>query len=147
MTFLVDTNILLYVANHRSPQHSQARRFLENHLAAGTPWCLTWGILYEFLRVSTHPRVFPKPLTAAQALRFLSALLDREEVTLLTASARHRQMLERTVSELSHPAGNLFHDLETATLMREHGVREIVTADTDFLQFGFLRVTNPLLPG
>jgi len=31
--------------------------------------------------------------------------------------------------------------------MREHGVREIVTADTDFLQFDFLRVTNPLRRG
>jgi predicted nucleic acid-binding protein len=29
--------------------------------------------------------------------------------------------------------------------MREHGVQEIVTADTDFLQFPFLRVVNPLL--
>jgi predicted nucleic acid-binding protein len=28
--------------------------------------------------------------------------------------------------------------------MREHGVPEIVTADTDFLQFGFLKVSNPL---
>jgi hypothetical protein len=29
--------------------------------------------------------------------------------------------------------------------MREHGVPEIITADTDFLQFRSLRVTNPLL--
>jgi hypothetical protein len=29
--------------------------------------------------------------------------------------------------------------------MREHGVPEIVSADTDFVQFSFLTVTNPLL--
>jgi hypothetical protein len=29
--------------------------------------------------------------------------------------------------------------------MREHGVKEIVSADTDFLQFSVLTVTNPLL--
>lgn len=29
--------------------------------------------------------------------------------------------------------------------MREHGVQEIVTADTEFLQFPFLKVVNPLL--
>ena len=28
--------------------------------------------------------------------------------------------------------------------MREHGVREIYTIDTDFLQFRDLRVINPL---
>jgi predicted nucleic acid-binding protein len=50
-----------------------------------------------------------------------------------------------TLGELSQPAGNLFHDIQTAVLMREHGVREIVTADSDFLQFRFLKVTNPLL--
>ena len=50
-----------------------------------------------------------------------------------------------TLGELSQPAGNLFHDVQTAVLMREHGVREIVTADTDFLQFPFLKVTNPFL--
>ena len=40
--------------------------------------------------------------------------------------------------------GNLFHDIHTAVLAREHGVPEIVTADTDFLQFSFVRVTNPV---
>jgi predicted nucleic acid-binding protein len=28
--------------------------------------------------------------------------------------------------------------------MREHGVREVRTADTDFHQFPFLEVVNPL---
>jgi len=145
MTFLIDTNILLYAANRASPQQAVAGRFLQTHLAAGTPWCLTWGILYEFLRVSTHARVFPKPLAASQALRFLSVLLEREEVSVLVPTGRHRAVLEATLGELSQPAGNLFHDVQTAVLMREHGVREIVTADTDFLQFPFLKVTNPLL--
>ena len=36
------------------------------------------------------------------------------------------------------------HDLHTATLMREHGVSEIRTADADFHQFAFLDVINPL---
>lgn len=29
-------------------------------------------------------------------------------------------------------------------LMREHGIKEIRTADTDFLEFRFVRVVNPL---
>lgn len=47
-----------------------------------------------------------------------------------------------------HPkiAGNLIHDLHTAVLMKEHGITEIRTADTDFHQFAFLRVVDPLAP-
>jgi len=104
-------------------------------LSEGTPWCLTWGIIYEFLRVATHSRVFPQPLPASQACRFLGALLERDEVTILVPSARHWELLNRTLGELHHPAGNLLHDVATAALMREHGVQEIVTADTDSLQF------------
>ena len=50
------------------------------------------------------------------------------------------------MAEIGATSGNLFHDIETAVLMREHGVREIVTADVDFLRFKFLRVVNPLAP-
>jgi uncharacterized protein len=143
--FLIDTNILLHAANAASPSHRAARGFFEEHLRLRTSWCITWPILYEFLRVSTHTRVFPKALTARQALEFSGALIAREEVAILAATSRHWAVLETVVSELGHPAGNLFHDIHTAVLMREHGVPEIVTADTDFLQFGFLKVSNPLL--
>ena len=145
MRFLIDTNILLHGANSRSEQYVRARGFLQQHLRERTPWCLTWGILYEFLRVATHARVFPRPLSAREACRYLATLLDGDEVSILTPTDRHWELLQRTTQELAHPAGNLFHDVCTAVLMREHGVREIITADTDFLQFPFLRVVNPLL--
>jgi toxin-antitoxin system PIN domain toxin len=145
MRFVLDTNILLHAANSRCDHHAKARRFIEEHLSEGTPWCLTWGIIYEFLRVATHTRVFPQALTASQACRFLGTLLEREEVTILVPTARHWELLNRTLKELHHPAGNLLHEVATAVLMREHGVQEIVTADTDFLQFPFLKVVNPLL--
>jgi toxin-antitoxin system PIN domain toxin len=142
--FLVDTNILLHAANAASPSHGAARGFLEEHLRLRTSWCITWPILYEFLRVSTHVRVFPKPLTALQALEFAGALIAQEEVVILVPTSRHFAVLQTVVNELGYPAGNLFHDIHTAVLIREHGIPAIVTADTDFLQFGFLKVSNPL---
>ena len=146
MRFLIDTNILLHAANTASPLHDAARDFLNGHLRARTPWCTTWPVLYEFLRVSTHARVFPRPLKADQALAFASALADLDEVSILSATNRHLASLADVLKGLGQPAGNLFHDVHTAVLMREHGVTEIMTADTDFLQFDFLRVTNPLRP-
>lgn len=145
MRFVVDTNILLHAANSSSDHHTKAKRFIQDHLAEGTPWCLAWGIIYEFLRVATHSRVFPKPLSASEACRYIGVLLDREEVTILVPTGRHRELLDKTLKELHHPAGNVLHDVATAVLMREHGVQEIVSADADFMQFPFLKVVNPLL--
>lgn len=145
MRFLIDTNILLHSVNTASPFHAPARQFLELHTRNRTAWCATWPILYEFLRVATHSRVFGKPLKPKQALAFIGGIVSLEEVSLLVPTDRHFEVLEEVVAGLGHPAGNLYHDIHTATLMREHGVPEIVTADTDFLQMKFLTVLNPLL--
>jgi len=37
-------------------------------------------------------------------------------------------------------------DTHTAVLMREHGIARICTRDTDFNQFPFLEVIDPLRP-
>lgn len=110
-----------------------------------TAWTTTWPILYEFLRVSTHRRVFDRPLKPEQAIEFVKQVTSLDEVTILSPSSRHAEVLESVIRDLASPAGNLFHDIHTAVLMREHGVPEIMTADTDFLQFKFLKVTNPLV--
>ena len=146
MRFLVDTNILLHACNQGSPVHAKAREFLDREIRGRTPWCTTWPILYEFLRVSTHARVFPKPLKPGQALEFVRDIVANDAVALLTPTDRHLPVLQEIVAGLGHPTGNLFHDIHTATLMRECGVPEIITADTDFLQMRFLKVTNPLTP-
>ena len=45
-------------ADKDSPLHDRCRALLDAWRRQVTPWCLTWGIFYEFLRVSTHPRMF-----------------------------------------------------------------------------------------
>lgn len=144
MRFLVDTNILAYAVNRDCAEHPAAVEAIEGWLSASVPWAVTWGIAYEFLRLVTHPRVFRRPLTAAQAVEFLDPLFASDLVSVLCATERHEALLRLTVRELGHPTGNLFHDLHTAVLMREHGVSEIMTADTDFRKFSFLTVTNPV---
>ena len=146
MRFLVDTNILLYAVNTAAPENAAARRFFHDAAARGTPWCVTWSVIYEFLRVSTHHRVFAKPLDAERAWGFVEALLRSGMVGILQPTDRHASVLHQTLAEHPSMAGNLFHDFHTAVLLREHGVSEIITADTDFLQFRFLKVTNPIRP-
>jgi len=65
--FVVDTNVLVYGADRDAPEHARCRERLESFRAQTTPWYLTWGIVYEFLRVVTHPRVLSRPFTHEQA--------------------------------------------------------------------------------
>lgn len=142
--FVVDTNILLYAVNPDSPDHARAREALESWRAGERSWFLTWGIIYEFLRVSTHSRVFPNPLAVTDARDWIDAALSTANAGLLVETDRHPEILREVLAAHPRASGNLLHDVHTATLMKEHGVEEIQTADNDFHQFPFLRVVNPL---
>lgn len=121
-----------------------ARDFLAGVGRGGDAWYVSDGILYEFLRVATHPRVFPQPLTWREALGFLTPFVEADNVGILGAEDSHWAILPDVLARLTHPSGNLFFDVRTVVLMREHGIRRIYTTDTDFLQFPDIDVVNPL---
>jgi toxin-antitoxin system PIN domain toxin len=146
MAGLIDTNILLYAANRDAEEQRAAASFLYAAADSAELWFLTEGILYEFLRVATHPKVFSRPLSWREALDFLKSFLNSPTFLILSAEDRHWAFLEAILGKLIRPSGNLFFDIRTATLMREHGVRKIYTTDTDFLQIPDIEVINPLQP-
>lgn len=146
MSGVIDTNLLLYAANRSAVEHRAARQYLSDCGSQAGLWFLTEGICYEFLRVSTHARVFPAPLTTAQAMRFLDVLLESTRFDVLTAGRHHWKYLRSLLDRTPAPGGNLFFDIRTVALMHEHAVRRIYTADTDFLQFEGIEVINPLQP-
>ena len=63
---------------------------------------------------------------------------------MLAHTSRHIAVAAQTLTETPQVRGNLVHDLHTAVLMREHGIRRIYTRDTDFHRFPFLEVIDPL---
>jgi len=142
--FVVDTNVLLYAADEDSEFHTVCHQRLEDARRQPTPWYLTWSICYEFLRVSTHPRVYVRPWTSARSWAFLDALLSSPSASILTATRQHNAILGECLRELPEARGNLVHDLHTAVLMREHGISRILTRDADFHRFPFLEVLDPL---
>src|SRR5262249_46687013 len=109
-------------------------------------WFTTRPILYEFLRVTTHPRVMRRPWSAARAWDFVTALLASPGLSVLVATLRHAEVAAEIIADVPHLAGNIVHDAHTAVLMREHGVKTICTRDTDFHRFSFLAVLDPLNP-
>jgi uncharacterized protein len=143
---VVDTNVLVYAADKDSRFHTASRAWLERQRERADAWYTTWPILYEFLRVTTHPRVMREPWSAPAAWDFIAALLASPGLDVLVPTERHAEVAAQVISELPHLAGNLLHDGHTAILMREHGIRRVCTRDTDFHRFPFLEVVEPFHP-
>jgi len=142
--FVVDTNILLYAADADSLEHAKSRECLEAWRRQSSPWHLTWSIMYEFLRVATHPNVFRKPFALADAWSFIEATLASPSVTPLLPTEQHQAVAAEVYHEIPDIRGNLIFGAHTAILMREHGITTIYTRDTDFNRFPFLDVVDPV---
>ena len=141
---VIDTNILVYAADWRSEFHARCQQLIDGCRQGATPWYLTWGICYEFLRVCTQPAVLSKQWSIAAAWNFLEIILDCPSAGLLLPTSQHAAALAETITEVPHLRGNILHDAHTVVLMREHGIREIYPRDTDFHRFPFIEVIDPL---
>jgi toxin-antitoxin system PIN domain toxin len=144
VALVIDTNVLLYAANRACSEHEFWVNFLRESVAAGDTCFVPENVIYEFLRVATHPRVFPQPLRASEAVHFLDGLFCVRNFQILGATDRHWESLRGLVTELGEPSGNFFFDVHTAALMREHGIRRIASADNDFAKFSRLELVNPI---
>lgn len=143
MRYLLDTNVLLGAAFLEAAEHEACLSLLRRTLASRAPWCLTWVNVYEFLRVATHRRVFPRPMAFEAASKRMRTLLDHPAVEVLQETPRHTEVLAEMATHVGAVSGNLVHDCHIAALMREHDVGTIVTLDTHFRRFGVLQVFSP----
>ncbi len=142
--FAVDTNVFVYAALENTPEHERCARLLGKWLNQDERWYTTWNVLYEFLRVATHRVTLANPWSSEQAWDFVDSLLDSPGLKVLEHTFNHGRVAAKTLAELPDLRGNVMHDLHTAVLLREHGVRRIYTRDADFRRFPFLEVIDPL---
>lgn len=141
--FAVDTNLLIYAHFELYPQHDKARGFCEQLLSSTEDWCFAWQVVYEYVRITTHPSIHKTPLTIAQALADMGPYLAAERAHVLTHTKQHAPILEAVAGMVPTARGNFIHDVHYAALLREHGVARIYTADSDFKKFQFLEVIDP----
>lgn len=141
--FVVDTNVLVYAVDRDAADHTACRGVVERCRSQSEPWYLTWGIAYEFLRVTTHPAIFRHPLSTKEAWAFLEAVFAAPGLGMLVETERHAHVAAEVFAESPNLAGNLVFDAHTAILMRENGVRAIYTHDGDFNRFSFIDVLDP----
>jgi hypothetical protein len=139
---LVDANLLLYAYHQRAEQHERARAWLEAALSGLEPVGLAWSTILAFLRIATSPRVFERPLSAAEAEAIVSSWLDEPAVVLVDPGARYWEIL-RTLLVDAQVTGSLVPDAALAALAIEQGAT-LVTTDRDFLRFRGVRLEDPL---
>jgi toxin-antitoxin system PIN domain toxin len=138
---ILDANILLYAYNADAARHVQTRRWLEG-VFANAEWIgLPWLTLWAFVRISTNPRLSPKPLPAREAFRIVRTLLAQPKVTVVEPGPRHAEILERLVIE-NQATGPLLTDAVLAALAVEHG-GTLASTDRGFARFRGLRWVNP----
>jgi len=140
---VIDLNLLLYAVNTEAPQHEKARLWWESCLSGQEQIGLAWTVVLGFLRISTRPGLFPRPLSTTEAISKVDTWLAQPPVVLLTPGSRHWETLRDLVS-VAGTAGNLTTDAHLASLAIEYRA-ELSSADQDFSRFGpELHYRNPL---
>jgi toxin-antitoxin system PIN domain toxin len=139
---LVDANLLLYAYHPRAEHHAASRAWVETTLAGPGLVRFAWLTLWAFLRIATNPRVFERPLSAAEADAAVSSWLSQPAVGILDPGERHWQILCRLLRE-GQSTGPLVMDAVLAAIALEHGAT-LCTTDRDFSRFSGLKWRNPL---
>jgi predicted nucleic acid-binding protein len=95
-----------------------------------------------YVRIATHPRIFGSPLTPAEALSNVSALVQLPHVRPVAELEGFLEAYGHVTSGMP-VRGNLVPDAHVATILFQHGVRTLYSNDRDFRKFASLDVRDP----
>lgn len=139
---LVDANLLLYAVNQDAPLHEPSRSWLESTINGAEIVGLPWVVLLAFVRLTTRPGVFARPLSVGAAFGLVEAWLEQPNVISVEPTPRHVHILRGLLERLG-TGGNLTSDAHLAALAIEYGA-VLCSADPDFSRFPGLQWRNPL---
>lgn len=139
---LVDANILIYAHSANFAEHAVAREWLDKQINGAARVGLPWPSLSAFLRITTNPRMFPRPNPMAKAWEQVLDWLACDTVWTPQPTERHATVLGTLLTQAG-VHGNLVSDAHLAALAIEHGLT-LCSADHDFARFANLKWVNPL---
>lgn len=139
---LVDANLLLWAHHEGFPQHLSATRWLAATLSDTPRVGIPWATTLTFCRISTHPRVFERPLGIGEAWSIARGWLERTNVHVPVPTDRHIDVLGALLVNTPAPA-NHTTDAHLAALAIEWGL-ELLSSDGDFARYKDLRWRDPL---
>lgn len=143
MSFGIDVDILLYASDQGCPQHARSAGFLQSCAASGQVFCLAWLTLMSYLRMATHPRIFSQPLSHADAVSNVEALMALPHCRVIGEQEGFWKVYREVTGDVP-TRGNLVPDAHLAAVLRQNGIATLYTHDRDFRKFAFLDVRDPL---
>lgn len=138
---LVDANVLLYAVNEADPKHEASRAWLDAALSSQEPVGFAWTVMLAFVRLSTKVGLFPRPLSAADAVAVVRAWIDQPPSVIVEPTGRHLDVVAGLLGEVGTGA-NLVTDAHLAALSLEHDGR-VISYDNDFGRFRGVRWAQP----
>jgi hypothetical protein len=141
MSYAIDLNVLLLASNAEATEHEEARSFLEQCAARPEVLCLAWPTVMGYLRISTHPSIFSRPLSPREALANIQSLLSLPHTRTLAEEEGFLSVYEAVAG--TSVRGNLVPDAHLAAILLQHGVTTLYTRDADFRRFDFLELRKP----
>ncbi|MBX7147745.1 PIN domain-containing protein [bacterium] len=141
----VDTNILVYCHRKDSPFYSKASEKLQELASSGERWVIPWACLYEFLSITTHPRIYSPPSSLNEAINQVEAWLECPTLELISESQTDQWPVLRDTLKASHVTGPRIHDARIAAVCKAHGVNILWSCDRDFSRFQEIKTLNPLI--
>lgn len=138
---LVDANLLVYARVQDFPQHEAARSWLDEQLNGRTGVGLPWQSLLAFVRLTSNPRIFARPLSLTDAWEQVEAWVGLPVTWIPEPTERHRTLLATLIRETGK--SERVPDAHLAALALEYGLI-LHSTDRDFARFTGLRWRNPL---
>ncbi len=143
MSYGIDVNILLYASDKSSPLHDKALAFLAQCAGCRELFYVAWLTVMSYLRIATHASIFDRPLTPAEAIQNIQALLALPHCRPLSEGEGFLAVYQG-ITQGVPTRGNLVPDAHLAAVLHQHGVRTLYTHDRDFKKFDFLDVRDPM---
>ena len=136
---LVDSNILIYAINRRSPKHTAAQIFLQNNISNLE---VAHQNIFEALRVLTHPK-FPSPMKIQDALKAIENILKSCRIICPNEQTHYITLLLIKTNTL---ISDQIFDAYLAATALSNGITTIATDNTrDFKKFKEIKLINPFL--
>jgi predicted nucleic acid-binding protein len=141
----VDTGLLALALNRYAPEHARAAELLESLANGERPWAIPWSVAHEFLELVTNRHGVARALGAEDAWSFLDQLARSPSLRFLGPGPGHAAAAADVLAlrDPDAPRG-LDPSFATAVILREHGVREILSTDGEMRHWRFLDVRDPL---
>jgi len=103
---LVDANLLIYAHVKDFAEHPAARQWLDEQINTQPRVGFAWSSLLAFMRITSNPRIFERPLSVEKAWAQVQSWLSAAATWTPTPGAKHADVLASLISDITRPVPN-----------------------------------------